>query len=985
MIFRLFLSVPIFYFLIFSGSGFAFNNQETPAIDIPHSMESEFRLPDCNNWLYLPSHTSLVSVGDLDIPGNQVTVEALYMRTAPYSGVDGHAGDIVSKHFDLNDVNYLLRPSHAEITTTNGFFRTQQICPLELNKVYHIAMVYNGSSLKFYRNGLLMSEVAVSGNMILNNWNTRIGLYSGGVSTFQFLGYINEVRIWNVARTQAEICEFMQTSLPSPASQSGLQAYYTFDNLLNKQGNAAWNGMLVGNAVINQTNAFCPTYVADSCGISVDTHDFTYRPDLCNPLTVQFSTAGNPIPGNWSFGDGNTATGVASISHTYAGPGNYTVTFTPQTAGCPKSTTKNINIAVVTDNIILTNDTAICDGVPKQLRTVPSLSFCWSPTTYLDNPNSPNPITSTPHDITYYFNALVPGITNLITNGNFSAGNTGFTSQYTYTANNVTEAQYYIGTSPRAWNANLDNCGDHTTGTGNMMLVNGSPVLDAEVWRQTITVLPNTNYAFSTWIQALGAPNPSQLQFSINGQTVGNLITATLPTCTWSQFYATWNSGTATSAIISIVNKNLLANGNDFALDDIFFSQVIVKRDSIAIRVNNPAVKTSNDTTICAGTGAQLNTTGAQAYSWTPATGLSNTTIANPVANPQSSTQYIVTGTTASGCTAKDTVVVSTHLLPTIAITGDTAICRNASVPLLVSGGVSYSWSPSATLNNASVPNPVASPSAETTYRVQITDANTCTHEDSVTVGIRPRPAFAVSPNQPVCEGSTVTLVATGGETYAWSPPASLSDDAIPNPVASPAATTQYSVYVSESQCNYDTTMQVTVTVNPNPTIVAEKSNDITCSTPTAQLTASGASTYLWSPAEGLDFPDIYNPKASIDTTTVFWVTGTNQFGCSNVDSVHVKVTADNKPFFLLPNAFSPNNDGYNDCFGIRNWGAVTLLEFSIYNRWGEKIFSTINPAQCWDGRYKGKVSDIGAYAFVVRARSICGEIKRTGTVLLVK
>ena len=264
---------------------------------------------------------------------------------------------------------------------------------------------------------------------------------------------------------------------------------------------------------------------------------------------------------------------------------------------------------IVRDNIILTPDTTICIGINKQLRSIPSLGFCWSPTTYLDNPNSPNPITSTPQNITYYFTAQVTG-NNIINNGNFSNGNAGFTSDYNYTSNNTTEGQYFVGTNPRTWNASLSACTDHTSGNGNMLLINGSPAVDANVWKQTVTVIPNTNYAFSTWIQALWDPNPAQLQFSINGNTIGNPITASLPTCTWTQFYTTWNSGNNTTAEISIVNKNTLVQGNDFALDDISFAPVTFKRDSVIITVETASVQARTDTLICEGAQVPLTARG---------------------------------------------------------------------------------------------------------------------------------------------------------------------------------------------------------------------------------------------------------------------------------------------------------------------------------------------------------------------------------------
>ncbi|RYF46848.1 MAG: hypothetical protein EOO39_49175, partial [Cytophagaceae bacterium] len=111
---------------------------------------------ECNTWLSLPAQQNYVSIGDLDISGTQLTVEALVNRTTPFTPGTGNnnEGDIVSKHLDATNTNYLLRPTHAYITTTNGFFQTPPVCDFELNKTYHVAMTYDGAALKFYRNGL---------------------------------------------------------------------------------------------------------------------------------------------------------------------------------------------------------------------------------------------------------------------------------------------------------------------------------------------------------------------------------------------------------------------------------------------------------------------------------------------------------------------------------------------------------------------------------------------------------------------------------------------------------------------------------------------------------------------------------------------------------------------------------------------------------------------------------------------------------------
>ncbi len=243
----------------------------------------------CTNWLSTSTLQSYAEVGEINVSGNTITVEAVFNRTTAYSGGLLYAGDLVSKHNTTNDVNYLLRPNNAEITTSNGYFRTPDICEIELNKTYHVAMVYDGTTLKFYRNGFLMSQVAATGNLIQNNWKTRIGFYEPQAVNTNFIGYINEVRIWKVEKSQAEIRTSMNTSLISPTTQPGLVAYFTFDNLLNKQGNTAYNGTLGGGASINGTNPNC-ALIIDSCAI-------LSQPQTCN------GSLGAPVV-NITFGNG---------------------------------------------------------------------------------------------------------------------------------------------------------------------------------------------------------------------------------------------------------------------------------------------------------------------------------------------------------------------------------------------------------------------------------------------------------------------------------------------------------------------------------------------------------------------------------------------------------------------------------------------------------------------------------------------------------
>lgn len=173
--------------------------------------------------------------------------------------------------------------------------------------------------------------------------------------------------------------------------------------------------------------------------------------------------------------------------------------------------------------------------------------------------------------------------------------------------------------------------------------------------------------------------------------------------------------------------------------------------------------------------------------------------------------------------------------------------------------------------------------------------------------------------------------------------------------------------------------------MKPLPVIAASKSNDINCTQPVAKLRATGGSSYTWLPAESLDNASIGDPVAHPDTTTTYIVSGTNEFGCTSSASLIVNVQKTGVPVFVVPNAFTPNNDGKNDCFGIQHWGHADIKEFLIYNRWGKVIFQTSDPSHCWDGTWKSQPQDGGGYIYIIRANTLCGEVIRKGMFTLIR
>lgn len=229
------------------------------------------------------------------------------------------------------------------------------------------------------------------------------------------------------------------------------------------------------------------------------------------------------------------------------------------------------------------------------------LDISWTPAQGLSNPNILNPIANITQHRTYQVRVRHYSNDNLIFNGDFEQGNVGFTSDYLYSPNNlVPEGVYAITTNPSIQHSGFAPCGDHTSGSGNMMAVNGAGIPNQRVWCQTVNVNPNTDYVFITWATSLHPSSPAILQFSANNILLGNSFQLSPVSCQWAQFYAVWNSGNASSANFCIVNQNTVLGGNDFALDDIFLAEVCEYIDEVEVDVRE-RVETPLEILICQG------------------------------------------------------------------------------------------------------------------------------------------------------------------------------------------------------------------------------------------------------------------------------------------------------------------------------------------------------------------------------------------------
>lgn len=239
---------------------------------------------------------------------------------------------------------------------------------------------------------------------------------------------------------------------------------------------------------------------------------------------------------------------------------------------------------------------ATFSGNPNQV-----IGIEWTPPTGLSDPMILDPVASVNTTTTYTLTLQTFSGNNLVVNGDFESGNSGFTSDYLYNpVSLVAEGVYAVTNNPNALHPGFQPCGDHTSGSGQMMAVNGAGTPGQNVWCQTIPVIPNTNYVFSAWVTTLVAASPAVLQFYANGSPIGAAFNAPDNTCDWIQFYNIWNSGGASSVTICIVNQNTVLGGNDFALDDIFLSEVCEYTDEVTITVLDEIIETQ-EYEICEG------------------------------------------------------------------------------------------------------------------------------------------------------------------------------------------------------------------------------------------------------------------------------------------------------------------------------------------------------------------------------------------------
>ncbi|WP_165917141.1 gliding motility-associated C-terminal domain-containing protein [Flaviaesturariibacter aridisoli] len=534
----------------------------------------------------------------------------------------------------------------------------------------------------------------------------------------------------------------------------------------------------------------------------------------CVPFTVTFTNPNLPAAvTTWNFGDGNSGTG-SPVNHTYTQAGTYLATLTSiAPGGCTYLAERRVRInapagtfsypsgyicggrSVRFDAIVSGTDTLLWNfGDGHTQATLQPFAFY----TY------PNPGLYVP-SVTLASRAgchlLLPGI-DTIKVDRIVAG-------YTATQNRIcgsTDVTFrdtsnvFFGIDRIVW-----DLGDGTGATG---------------------ALVQHRYSSS------GAYNIRQIVFSNSGCSdtvlrVLNVTVHSIPTAsitapplacanTTTNLLANVQSVDPVSIYEWSVNGVVQSSANLFAPN--FTSPGTYQIRLVVGTVNGcfdtatlsltvrptPVVTASPSQDLCLGTSTQLNATGngVVQWSWAPIQGLSCTTCPNPLATPNATTPYIVTGTNSFGCPGYDTVVITIHGPVHMTVSDNDSICVGQSVQLLASGAATYVWRPDQYLDNDSIPNPVATPPVTTLYQVVGYDGWNCyTDTASVLVAVGEYPTVNLGPDLVLATGTQRPLLSmvTNGpiRNWSWAPAADLSCSNCPLPTATVRNDVTYTVRVT--------------------------------------------------------------------------------------------------------------------------------------------------------------------------------------------
>ncbi len=803
------------------------------------------------------------------------------------------------------------------------------------------------SQLTIQANGLIMGQ----------DYYLMIDGFAGDICSYSITASAG-VQFPDITASQNPICIGDTVTLYGPA---GATAYN-------------WDPSGASTQDITITPSTTGTYVLEVTGVCDHRQLLEY--DLfVNPLPT--ATASNTGP--YCSGDAISFTSGGGVSYIWSGPsfsssvqnpgisgatpannGTYTVTVTDGNS-CSNTATTSVTV-----NVNPTSNAGTDQTIPYGTNTALSGSgsggsgsyqYAWSPASLLNDSTLASPQTTNLTSSTVY--TLV--VTDLSTGCSHSDQITVFISGGPLSLNaNANANGVCDGDSVYLSSLVSGGSGSYTyTWSSNPGGFSGNGPDTTFVPGTTTTYTLTVYDGFNTVVDSVQVdvyPNPVATASNTGPYCEGDNIALTAGTGTGYSWTGP-NSWSGSGSNPSINPAQLVNSGTYYVTVTNVYGCVDSASTNVVVNAL-PVASASNTGPYCSGDTVYLSSGGGGTYNWSGPQSYSSTT-QNPyivAATPSASGTYTVTITGTGSCTATTSTTVTVNDIPVVSTSGGGNYCEGDSIILYANGGSQYEWTgPSSFSSSSQSPQLVpAQTSNSGTYTVTVTDVNSCSDTASLLVTVNPAPIVEINGDDSLCLGETLTLTASGADNYLWS--TSETNNSIQ---VSPTANSVYYVTGTSSGCSDNDS--IAVSVFPNPT--ADAGQDTTIfEGESVILSGHGGAYYQWVPPDYLSDPNIPNPVCTPDEDMIYVLWVYNEYGCSDSDTVRVTLEGECGDIYV-PNAFSPNNDGKNEVFGVFNRCLYTL-DLKIYNQWGNLVFETNTVDEYWDGTFSGNDAESGIYSY---------------------
>lgn len=531
-------------------------------------------------------------------------------------------------------------------------------------------------------------------------------------------------------------------------------------------------------------------------------------------------------------------------------------------------------------------------------------------------------------------------------------------------------ASTYTWTGPGTYTSNAQNPSITNIGIGSNGIYTLS-VTDANNCQNTTTVAVNVNANPTPTASA----NPNSIcagetiNLSANGGTVYN----------WAGPNG-YSNGTQSPTIL---NAGTVQSGDYTVTVTDANSCSSTAVTSVSVNALPSYTWSANSNNICYGDDIQLNAgSNAYTYVWTGP----NTYSANGASQTISNTSPLNSGTytiTASDLFCSQNQTIAINVYPQIVMNASAngnVVCTGTTINLLGTGGGTYSWNGpngfSSNNQNPQINN--AQPITSGIYSLTVTDNTTnCTEMDTVLISVAPTPSLVAIANDSTCFGGALTLSANFGTgvSVTWYSDASLTNTVQVNSNTYQPNITSDGVYVYYAQGTVGSCVSsiATVTAQYNNINAAASANVYSGNSPlnvnfTNNSTGVTASdNYNWTFGDGnsssvIDPSHIFNDEGTYNV--VLTITDVES-GCMDTATIVIKV--EDEAIILVPNVFTPNGDGSNDEFHLTLKGVKTA-EGSIFNRWGQLLYSWDALNSAWDGKANnGEICPDATYYYIIK------------------